>query len=503
MIVNELKPSLGDNWKEKFTHRDPWDPEGYGVASFDLGGDREKVLVINFKTEDIMEYFYDDLPDDEWISLDRIGEGNYCIQKNYTIKNVKSHYIRNLKTIITQSAIYPQVSLSIQETGWARKVYIHKLVATIFVPNPNPETFNIVNHKDLNKINFSKENLEWCDIMWNAKRENQNTYVLNTKYKRLIDKKEFHGKELEEEYGIKKVGSQVARSIRLGVKYRGSYWEIINVTLEDYLSRHPIDPNGWYDDNGLHDFGEHKVRANSCGVLEVDGKLTVGGKAKNNYYTISISGKTWRVHRLLYEIISNSIISENNIIDHIIPVTREDTNNEFSNLRECTRKENMNNPSTIRNISEASAKRSYLLSQYDLYGNHIKTATYNEFRRLGLKSSGLEERQINLVLTSYNSIWCTHNEDILKFKLSFIYYKLKMNEDGSFTHIDASPRIFSLIKDNRSMERHIRRFLNTGIPAPDGFYYQQGDPQHIIYDPDNKDLVKKKEEIHFTSRRKK
>ena len=47
MIVNELKSLLGDNWKEKFVHRDLWDPDGYGVASFDLGGEREKVLAMN------------------------------------------------------------------------------------------------------------------------------------------------------------------------------------------------------------------------------------------------------------------------------------------------------------------------------------------------------------------------------------------------------------------------------------------------------------------------
>ena len=94
MIVNELKPLLGDGWKEKFVHRDLWDPEGYGVASFDLGGEKEKVLAINFATEDIMEYFYDDLPDDEWISLDLCKSLNreyssilltFSINKNYQI----------------------------------------------------------------------------------------------------------------------------------------------------------------------------------------------------------------------------------------------------------------------------------------------------------------------------------------------------------------------------------------------------------------------------------
>ncbi len=54
------------------------------------------------------------------------------------------------------------------------------------------------------------------------------------------------------------------------------------------------------------------------------------------------------VHRLVYETISGKKIEENNVIDHIQPVRSVETiNNEYSNLREVTQKENMNNPETL------------------------------------------------------------------------------------------------------------------------------------------------------------
>ena len=448
-----------------------------------------------------MEYFFDDLPDDEWISLDRILENNYSIKKDYTIKSIKSKTIRDLRNIKT-NRIYPQLSLSIRESGWARKLSIHRIIATIFVPNPNPEKYAIINHINLDRSDFRKENLEWCDSKWNSQRKNQSKYDLNTRYIRLVDKKEFCGKDLEKEYGIAMVAVSITRSIRLGTTYKGSKWKIINVALEDYLSRHPIDPNGWYDDNGLHDFGKHKVRANVCGVLEVDGKLTVGWRSKNYYYNITISGKRYAVHRIIYEIISAGLIVEDNVIDHIIPVTASDTNNEFSNLRECTKKDNMNNSTTISSISYAKTESSYLLSQYDLYGNHIKTARQSEFKKQGFKSSSLEEKLINASLTSYNSLWCPAGDTkTLKTKLAYIYYKIKRNESGSFAHIRASGRIFSLIKGDRTMDRQVRKYLNTGMPAPDGYYYQQGDPQNILYDPNNRNLTKKRNEVHFTNKK--
>lgn len=76
------------------------------------------------------------------------------------IRNKK--YVRNIKekTLkqFNNSAGYMQTNI-VEESGIEKKVYIHRLVAISFLPNPNNLTD--VNHKNGDKSNNSVENLEW------------------------------------------------------------------------------------------------------------------------------------------------------------------------------------------------------------------------------------------------------------------------------------------------------------------------------------------------------
>lgn len=72
---------------------------------------------------------------------------------------------------------YLAINLVIQETGKQKRLYVHRLVAEAFIPNPDnlPE----VNHKDEDKTNnfiwvnpdgsvdLEKSNLEWCTVAYN------------------------------------------------------------------------------------------------------------------------------------------------------------------------------------------------------------------------------------------------------------------------------------------------------------------------------------------------
>ena len=58
---------------------------------------------------------------------------------------------------------YRQVNLC--KEGKKKTYYIHRLVAEVFIPNP--DNLPQVNHKDEDKSNNCVSNLEWCDAKYN------------------------------------------------------------------------------------------------------------------------------------------------------------------------------------------------------------------------------------------------------------------------------------------------------------------------------------------------
>ena len=88
----------------------------------------------------------------EWKVVD--GYSNYEVSENGDVRNIKKGKI--LKQSITRGYCY--ASLQKDDGEWKR-LRVHRLVATAFIPNPN--NLETVNHKDLDKCNNKVENLEW------------------------------------------------------------------------------------------------------------------------------------------------------------------------------------------------------------------------------------------------------------------------------------------------------------------------------------------------------
>lgn len=73
---------------------------------------------------------------------------------------------------------YMKVGLS--RNGKVKTFQVHRLVATMFIPNP--ENLPVVNHLDENPSNCNVDNLEWCSQQYN---------VQYSAYKRTGDKHQF------------------------------------------------------------------------------------------------------------------------------------------------------------------------------------------------------------------------------------------------------------------------------------------------------------------------
>ncbi|WVR22054.1 MAG: HNH endonuclease [Malazfec virus 1] len=69
------------------------------------------------------------------------------------------------------SAVYDNrgyLVVRLSKNGSSKMFKTHRLVAHMFVENPNPTKFTVVNHKDENTSNAVYTNLEWCDIAYNT-----------------------------------------------------------------------------------------------------------------------------------------------------------------------------------------------------------------------------------------------------------------------------------------------------------------------------------------------
>ena len=94
---------------------------------------------------------------------------------NYEVSNLGHIRNRTTKKVLkgrdTKSG-YLQVSLKLNNTNKFQNQYIHRVVALIWIPNP--EEKKEVNHIDGNKLNNHVENLEWC-----TRQENIEHCILN------------------------------------------------------------------------------------------------------------------------------------------------------------------------------------------------------------------------------------------------------------------------------------------------------------------------------------
>jgi len=121
--------------------------------------------------------------------------------------------------------------------GVRKRVRIHRIVAKLFVHNPNPLENTVVNHIDGNKTNNHYSNLEWTTVLVN------NKHAIENKLSSIIQKltednvKEMRELFLNNFYSIKELSIKYCvypSTIRQAIKYET--WKYVEANLrEKYL----------------------------------------------------------------------------------------------------------------------------------------------------------------------------------------------------------------------------------------------------------------------------
>lgn len=99
------------------------------------------------------------------------------------------------------------LTVQLSKNNIRERFRVHRLVALAFIPNPNPEKYNMVNHIDGITDNNNVNNLEWCD-----NKENQE-HAIRTGLNKRVGTNAYWSKLTEEQ----------VRFIRDNYKPRGEY----------------------------------------------------------------------------------------------------------------------------------------------------------------------------------------------------------------------------------------------------------------------------------------
>lgn len=132
--------------------------------TFDTENDAEEWLKLqnleNKENKEVKEYI-----DNNGIEWKKIYDYKYLISSEGQIKNIKNNILKGSKDNLGYN------SIRLSKNGKEKTFLVHRLVADIFIGNPN--NFPQVNHKDCNPENNNVKNLEWVTHIENNQSKNK------------------------------------------------------------------------------------------------------------------------------------------------------------------------------------------------------------------------------------------------------------------------------------------------------------------------------------------
>jgi len=120
-------------------------------------------------------------------AVDNVRRGN--LRKNHGIEQINSYWDSTYFALTLAKNEYYKCDITNKKEFCRKKITQHKLVALAFVPNPNPEKFDIVMHINDDPTNYLRENLKWGTQSENMRGTlNRRPDTMEQKYLALVDR---------------------------------------------------------------------------------------------------------------------------------------------------------------------------------------------------------------------------------------------------------------------------------------------------------------------------
>ena len=117
--------------------------------------------------------------------------GLYQISNNAQVKRLKSYdkrkHLRNERILKQHPNSDGYMVVGLHKDGIETKFLVHRLVAQVFLNNPN--NYKEVNHKDENPKNNCISNLEWCNHRYNTNYGTCQTRRLENFKKTILERR--------------------------------------------------------------------------------------------------------------------------------------------------------------------------------------------------------------------------------------------------------------------------------------------------------------------------
>ena len=127
-------------------------------------GNRKVISYAHFKARNVVDKTYRQvilLPKEEWREVKGF-EGMYMVSNQGRVLSLRKDGKQLLKQAYTPAGYF---RVCCHTRPAAKHIFVHRLVAEAFIPNPDNLPF--INHRDEDRGNNSVDNLEWCTRLYN------------------------------------------------------------------------------------------------------------------------------------------------------------------------------------------------------------------------------------------------------------------------------------------------------------------------------------------------